>query len=159
MMATVKRMGFSTAAVQKVYEHLRACGQRGMEGVALWAGVLQGDDFVVTETIIPKQRHLSSKEGLAYVVEGDELHRINVWLYQNKLKLGAQIHSHPGAAYHSDTDDAYPILTEKGAFSLVVPDFGFGAPSLMNCAVYRLDDGGLWRELPDTEKTQTFFFY
>lgn len=156
-MSKVTRFGISKLAVQKVCEHLRACGHRGVEGVALWAGVLQGQDFIVTETIIPKQQGLRSDKGLAYVVDGEELHRLNVWLYQNKLKLGAQIHSHPGEAYHSDTDDAYPIVAEQGAFSLVVPDFGFGAPSLMNWAVYRLSRDAGWLELSAAEKSSIFF--
>lgn len=60
----------------------------------------------------------------------------------------ARIHSHPGAAFHSETDDANPALNHEGALSLVAPDFGAGlASGLERCAVY-LRTGGAWLELP-----------
>jgi hypothetical protein len=52
--------------------------------------------------------------------------------------LIAQIHSHPSEAYHSETDDTYPIATTAGALSIVVPDFAIRPFRLNDCAVYRL---------------------
>jgi hypothetical protein len=78
------------------------------------------------------------------VVDGDELHRINVHLFKSKLRLIAQIHSHPTEAFHSDTDDAYAIATTIGCFSLVVPDFARDNFSFDKCATYRLSELGRW---------------
>ena len=60
----------------------------------------------------------------------------------------ARIHSHPGAAFHSATDDRNPSLTYEGALSIVVPNFGAGlASGLEDSAVYRRSDRR-WVELP-----------
>ena len=129
-------------------EHLRQVGRDGYEGFALWAGRREGSVFRVLETLIPAQRGIRSEGGVCVTVDGDELFRLNVHLYERGHALVAQLHSHPGEAYHSDTDDAFPIATTAGAFSLVVPDFAIHPFSLDRTAVYRLLPGRGWAGLP-----------
>lgn len=128
--------------------HLRAVGRRGNEGFALWIGRRVGDAFHVDETVIPEQRGLRFDTGVCVTVGSEELFRINKYLYATGRQLVAQIHSHPTEAYHSETDDTYPIATTAGAFSLVVPDFAKRPFSLEECAVYRLVPGNGWLEFP-----------
>src|SRR5688572_21317567 len=84
------------------HNHLAQVGKQGAEGIALWAGVLEGEFFYVRETIIPVQTALFFDTGICATVNGTELHRINVWLYQHRMTLVAQLHSHPTEAYHSE---------------------------------------------------------
>jgi hypothetical protein len=119
-------------------------GQQGFEGFALWAGVREGALFHVRQTLIPAQRALRTASGVCVAVDADELHRLNIWLFEQHMLLIAQLHSHPGAAYHSDTDDMFPIATTVGCLSLVVPDFARQPFTLDRCAVYRLMPGGRW---------------
>jgi|ERR1041385_8452896 hypothetical protein len=142
----VRKLIVPEVCILKVYEHIRKAGEKGVEGIALWAGETRPSEFEVRVTIIPKQTAYERDGGLLYVVEGDELHRINKWLYENKLSLMVQIHSHPGKAYHSATDDAYPVISTVGGISIVIPDFGFGNIDTKNWAVYRLIPGRGWAE-------------
>ena len=142
--------------IEMVYQHLQDFGKDGFEGVALWAGFVEEDKFIVTTTIIPQQKSSQSEDGLLYTVDGEELHRINVWLYKNKLSLMLQIHSHPQEAYHSDTDDRYPIVSQFGGLSIVVPNFGFDKFSLESWAVYRLLPSKEWKEISLSEKESLF---
>lgn len=149
-------MGVKTVRVplelaQKAHFRLRSIGQQGSEGFALWASVLRGDIFHVTHTRIPVQMGLQTDDGVLVAVGADELHRLNVWLYEEGLKLIAQLHSHPTDAYHSETDDALPIVTTVGGLSLVVPFFARNPFSLADYAVYRLMPDGDWSELSDDE--------
>lgn len=133
--------------VQHTINHLRNVGRRGFEGIALWAGMREYEHFYVTHSITPAQKLIHNSGHVCVSVGAEELHRLNVWLYENKRMLIAQIHSHPGEAYHSDTDDEFPIATVVGSLSLVVPDFGRNPFSLENCAVYRLNNRARWNEL------------
>ena len=142
--AHIDRLEIPVDCLEAVYRHLRAAGAQEVEGVALWAGTAQGSVFHVKATIIPEQNAYKLEDGLLYSVEGDELHRINVWLYKNELQLIAQLHSHPGQAYHSETDDAYPIIAVLGGISIVIPDFAARSFDLEDWAVYRLSDGNGW---------------
>ena len=137
--------------VDEAHAHLALVGGRGLEGFALWAGALAGDVFRVSGTIIPEQTGLRTDLGVCVTVDGRELHRINVWLYNRSLTLVAQLHSHPTDAYHSGTDDAYPIATTTGSFSLVIPDFARAPFSLGTCAIYRLLPSHGWVELRPEE--------
>lgn len=78
--------------------------------------------------------------------------------HEGKLQLAAEledgeiyvarIHSHPGLAFHSPTDNANPALTFNGALSIVVPYFGLGLRhGLDACAVLRRG-AGQWIDLP-----------
>ena len=132
------------AEALRTVEHLRDRGRHGVEGVVLWAGVLQDGAFNVRRAVVPEQTAHRSPSGLMYVVEGDELLRVNQALYRDGLVLGAQVHSHPSDAYHSDLDDAHAIVTVVGGLSVVVPDFGRGPIRPAAWAVYRLASDGRW---------------
>ncbi|WP_222419196.1 Mov34/MPN/PAD-1 family protein [Rhizobium leguminosarum] len=102
----------------------------------------------VERALIPQQRCFRSAAGVGVHVDGAELHRINKWLFDNGLRILAQIHSHPTDAYHSDTDDEYALATAVGSLSLVVPDFATGPTDLSQTAVYRLNKAGKWMAVP-----------
>lgn len=145
----LKNITIPKDCVEKAYEHIRTAGLKRVEGVVLLAGVYHvgADIFEVKETIVPKQLSMLLEEGLLYAVDGEELHRINVYLHENGMVLIAQLHSHPGRAYHSSTDDAFPIITKLGGLSIVVPNFGADDFSLDRWAVYRLNTHLKWEEL------------
>jgi hypothetical protein len=126
------------SVVDEANSHLREVGRRGLEGFSLWAGRQNGQSFSVETNIIPVQTGHRSESGVCVSVDSQELHRINVWLYENSMTLIAQLHSHPTEAYHSDTDDAYPIATTVGSLSIVVPNYARQPFSLAASAVYRL---------------------
>lgn len=149
----IQNIKISLSCIDDAYQHIRVAGLKRLEGVVLFAGKYNENEFEfeVKETIVPKQLSVSLEEGLLYAVSGDELHRINVYLHQSGQTLIAQLHSHPTAAYHSTTDDAYPIVTKVGALSIVVPNFGREEFSLDNWAVYRLSEESTWEELDVAE--------
>lgn len=126
---------------------LRRAGLGRNEHFVLWSGVIDEDRFLARTFHSPKQTAYRFESGLCVRVEGDELNRLNRWLYENGERLAVQVHSHPTDAFHSDTDDAYPMVTTLGGLSLVVPDFcryGVRGP---DTALYRLAPAG-WEEVP-----------
>lgn len=133
------------SVAETTHAALAAAGRRGLEGIALWAGVQVGADFHVREAIVPQQQGIRSDHGLAVTVAAPELQRINLHLYRSELRLLAQIHSHPSRAFHSEMDDEYAITTALGSFSIVVPDFAVHPFSIAQCATYRLSPRPWWK--------------
>ncbi|WP_246672244.1 MULTISPECIES: Mov34/MPN/PAD-1 family protein [unclassified Mesorhizobium] len=131
-----------------MHKHLATVGQAGYEGLGLWVGKTAGETATVERALIPQQRLIRTASGVGVRIEGDELHRLNVWLFENKLRILAQVHSHPTDAYHSGTDDENAIATAIGSLSLVVPDFASRPFDLSSTAVYRLNAAGSWLEVP-----------
>ena len=138
-------------AVVQSHAHLRRVGLEGFEGLALWVGTRDGDAFQVRETVVPRQRGSRTAHGVCVTIDAAELHRLNLWLYETRFTIVAQLHSHPTDAYHSDTDDEFPIATLVGSLSLVVPDFAAAPFALRRCATYRLQRDGSWAALAAAE--------
>src|ERR1700682_860893 len=142
----IRRFVVPNFVVQETDTRLRAAGRRRAECFVLWSGVVDGEIFHVRAAHTPRQTAYRFPDGICVRVEGAELHRLNVWLFEHNEQLGVQIHSHPTEAYHSETDDTYPIVTVRGGLSLVVPDFAQGGLRGAGVASYRLGVSG-WHEL------------
>ena len=152
----IEHVQLPRSCAQAAINWLYKAGNQQVEGVALFAGIRNGSKFIITRTIIPAQKAGDVEGGLIYVVGGEELHRISLELFDNDLQLFAQIHSHPGMAYHSETDDAYPIVTVVGGISIVVPNFARGGVNIAEWAVYRLLPETGWTGLKTDEKMHYF---
>ena len=125
---------------------LREAGSIGTERFVLWSGTVEQSAFFVRTMHVPRQTAYQLPDGLCVRVEGDELHRLNVWLFENQQRLAVQVHAHPTDAYHSETDDTYPIVTTRGGLSLVVPDFCRYGIRGARTALYRLGISA-WEEV------------
>jgi hypothetical protein len=141
------------AIVAETVQFLQKVGAGGFEGFALWAGTFDAPKrFRFSTCVIPEQRAMLTQSGLLVTVSGKALFDVNKALHARGEILAAQIHSHPRAAYHSDTDDAYPLVTLVGGLSVVVPDFARNAPAdIDEWAWYRLSNRAKWE--PTTERT------
>ena len=142
----VRKFRIEAGAIRETEEAIRSAGQDGYESFVLWSGTRDGDTFTVAMVHIPKQTSYKLNDGLCVRVDGSELHRLNVWLYEAQQIIGVQVHSHPADAYHSETDDTYPIATLAGSLSIVLPFFGRDGWESSDIAAYRLGQDG-WVEL------------
>ena len=142
------------SVLDETIDFLREVGRSGAEGFVLWAGKAEGrTKFRFTRAIIPEQRAISTDDGLLVVVDGDALFRVNKSLYKCGEILGGQVHSHPTSAYHSDTDDHFPLVTVLGALSVVHPDFARNAPKDIKAwACYRLREYSRWTPLSKEDR-------
>jgi hypothetical protein len=73
--------------------------------------------------------------------------------------LLAQVHTHPGRAFHSWTDDEWAIADSAGFFSVVVPCFArFGLKRMFagGAVVHERMANGEWRELRLKEVRRRF---
>lgn len=146
-LAGVEEFVIPVELVDQTLEPLQRAGKKGFEAFVLWGGRLDesGRRMTFESAYFPAQTTSQSEDGLLVVVEGDALFRVNRVFYEEGLTLAAQVHSHPTDAYHSDTDDTYPLMTLEGGLSGVVPDFGLGGREcLEEWAWYRLVGPGKW---------------
>jgi hypothetical protein len=141
---TVTKFEVPAGIVSHTELSLRQAGRKGHERFVLWSGRIDGRRFLVQTAHVPEQTGYRLESGLCVRVEGEALHKLNTWLYENQEMLGAQIHAHPTEAYHSGTDDSFPIVTTLGGLSLVVPYF-CRSGLFPGSAAYRLTVGG-WRQ-------------
>lgn len=157
-LTSVREFSVPLELVDQSLEQIQTAGREGYEAFVLWGGTLDdtGETFHFVSGYFPEQTTSRGKDGLLVTVTGEALFRVNRAFYSEGLTLAAQVHSHPTDAYHSSTDDAYPLMTLVGGLSAVVPDFGQGGRSRLDeWAWYRLRGPGEWAAV-GTELTITF---
>jgi len=154
-MADVERLELPHRVLQGTQEDLREFGASGNEGLVLWVGDIQPGIARVRGALVPPQRSIQNETGVGYFVGSETLFAVNQFLSEKRLRLIAQVHSHPTEAYHSRTDDEYAIVTAEGGYSLVVPDFARGEASLRNYAIYRLVRD-VWTAVPPADVERVF---
>jgi len=125
---------------------LLQAGADGCEMFVLWSGVIVKDRFIVSTPHVPQQESFRLQgSGLLVRIQGDALHKLNAWLYEAGQMLGVQVHAHPADAFHSSTDDTFPIVTTLGGLSIVAADFCKHGLIVKTTAAYRLSREG-WIE-------------
>jgi hypothetical protein len=145
MLADVERFQVPARIVNETEGTLRHAGSEGYEAFVLWSGQQNGRLFSVRTAHVPRQDSYRLNSGLCVRVDGSELHRLNVWLYEACEILAVQVHAHPDDAYHSETDDTYPIVATLGGLSIVAAEFCRDQLFTSSTAIYRLYPGG-WTE-------------
>lgn len=127
----------------ETFAQLHACGGGREECVAFWTGPLLDPDLV-DEMLHP--RHSAKRGG--YEVDPNWLTQAFGELADREREIRVQVHSHPRKAFHSKTDDEYPVVQTPGFLSLVIPDFAAGPVGLEQTFLARLEGSGGWHPLP-----------
>ncbi|MFG2055062.1 hypothetical protein ACGFI9_13615 [Micromonospora sp. NPDC048930] len=134
---------------------LASAGRDGQEAFVVWGGVVRETTLEYRSLLVPEQTAYRTANGLLVTVDGPSLFAVNRKMYSRGELLAGQVHTHPTDAYHSHTDDHFPLVTLLGALSVVVPDFACdGRSGMAGWAWYRLAGVGRWRALGPTEHVE-----
>lgn len=129
----------SKAIFAETIERLRRCGRGRAECVVYWLASRDARDEVVA---VVHPEHDSSP--VHYDIAPSWLTRFWLHLSEMDAVIVAQIHTHPGSAFHSSRDDALAILHRPGFLSLVLPRFAQDRDPLNGAHLARIDDHGHW---------------
>jgi proteasome lid subunit RPN8/RPN11 len=145
--------------LEETLGHLQRAGQQRTECVVLWLGRREGENVRVVEAYRPEQRVRRDQ----FLILPPEMEAIMTHLRERRLMVTAQVHSHPLEAFHSEADDEGAIVRHVGALSFVVPRFAARtdvASFLSDAALYELQEGDIWLEVPrgEVEKTCNIVF-
>lgn len=137
-MILINKINLPYSIIDKTIEFFRALGKDSLEACGIWVGEEQNDLFEVKEVWFPKQENTI----ISYYISAIDVHHLNVKLNKNNYSAIAQLHTHPGDAFHSTVDDEHTILNLPGSFSIVFPNYGsIPVNAISKWMVYRLLDG------------------
>ena len=143
----LRRIDVPRTVLDETRELLAELGSEGLESTVLWVGLVIGPQTAeVLAAVRPRQVAYRSDHGLAVEVPQDALSELISALPEGVFVL-ARVHSHPGAAYHSELDDTNMLIAHEGAISIVVPDFARRPIDLTRCSVNELRHDRGWVEL------------
>jgi proteasome lid subunit RPN8/RPN11 len=117
------------------------------ERVALWLAPTTGTT-VLSEVYEPHQENARD----FFHLPPESLRALMARLRAGRLKVAAQIHTHPGEAFHSKADARWAIVRHVSALSLVLPRFAATttvATFLDEVKTYELSEAGKWILTPN----------
>jgi len=129
-----------TRIFREALKTMHDCGRGHDECVVF---LVERDGTGLFDVVHP--RHTSTGGG--YDVDKNWLGDFAVTQTLQPLHIRAQMHTHPGRAYHSATDDRYPMVGTAGFISVVVPWFAEGHVEPPDLYVCELMPDGTWRAL------------
>ena len=123
---------------------LRSLSAGIRESVILWIGSADDRNARVRSITVPKQ--FTSADHFEVPLE--ERLKLAQRLAYSGERLLAQLHTHPGTAFHSLTDDRLALPRHTGAVSIVVPNFAAEwSGDLAETSVNYHLGGGIWKQL------------
>jgi hypothetical protein len=131
--------------IEESFRWFRECGRGECECILYWTGP-------VDETLVDGVEHpIHERSPFGYEVESRWLTEFCLRLGASKRCVRAQVHTHPEEAFHSASDDHWPIVSQAGFVSIVIPNFGSRGISLDDSWIGRLMADGTWRKEPSAE--------
>jgi hypothetical protein len=129
--------------LEDTFRHFRECGRGRHECQALWLSAWS-QPGILTKVVHP--RHSAHLGG--FVLDDDWLNEFWLELGTTNMGIRVQVHTHPGEAFHSHTDDEFPIVHTPGFLSLVIPNFGLGPVGFQEAFLTEIQPDGRWKEVP-----------
>ena len=123
-------------------EHFRACGGGREECQVLWLSPWAQPD-TITKVVHPK--HTAHMGG--FVLDDAWLNAFWLELGDTDMGIRVQVHTHPREAFHSRTDDDYPVIHRPGFLSLVIPNFGLGPVGFDDAYLTEIQESGRWQQM------------
>jgi hypothetical protein len=143
-----------SSIVDSSLELLREAGKVRSERVVFWLGKRRADaPCLVDDLYLPTQE--AAKD--YFHIPAASMTQLMGVLARQRVTLLAQIHSHPGEAFHSEADDRWAVVRHRGALSIVVPEFASRVTALnfsQFAAVFRLSAANEWAPVdPENHST------
>ena len=154
----LKGLMLCESVMRPLEEHLYNTGLQRREEAALLAGYILGKSIgLATTVVLPYTENSAAGCSLPMDITVKCLDAVR---RSGQIVL-AQVHSHPGRAWHSSTDDEWAFSDSPGLFSIVVPCFGrYGIQKIFGdgIAIYERLANGNWYELTSSEIKSRFAF-
>lgn len=130
------------SVLERTFEFFRTCGAGLRECQILWTSSWHSPQ-TITSAVHPAHR----SHGAGFAVEASWLNTFWLSLASKGHGVRVQVHTHPGEAFHSQTDDAYPIVHTPGFLSLVIPHFALGPVGFDDAFLAEIAPDGSWRQV------------
>jgi len=140
----------SESVLAQTIQILQAGGQRSEEHVVLWlaSSATNRDPTPVAEVYDPAQITAIDY----FRLPPESLRALMAHLRAKRLKIVAQVHSHPGEAFHSEADNEWAVIRQVGSLSLVLPHFARGTTPASfgdQAVTYQLSSENEWVWVPN----------
>jgi hypothetical protein len=133
--------------LDETFAVLRQCGEGRRECLVFWLSPWARPDQL-TRVVHP--RHRAWSDGVE--VNGQWITEFCNHLAREGMGVRVQVHSHRRHAFHSPTDDGWPIVHTPGFLSLVLPRFTLGSVGFDGAYLAEIGAHGEWGSVAVDER-------
>jgi len=126
------RLTISRQCVSEMQVCIRTDLIRRHEGVCYLLGRIDGSTTRVDRAVRPDAVTTPG----SFHVDSLAMAAVMRLAAQRQLQVVGQLHTHPGAAYHSEGDERGARIRYKGYVSIVLPDYGRRLPDFTGAAIF-----------------------
>jgi hypothetical protein len=144
-MSTVYRIG--RGLLEDTFRHFRECGRGKEECQALWLSSWSQPDLI---SLVVHPKHAAHFGG--FVLHDAWLNAFWCELGDTNMGVRFQLHTHPHRAFHSRTDNEFPIIHTPGFLSLVIPNFALGPVGFEDAYLTEIQPDGRWKQVAIQER-------
>ena len=144
----MRPLSCSVSCLIRTIDRLRHGGPPGEERVVLWLAPTNPSRCKAVEEVYEPEQVTAED---FFHLPPESMRRLMGHLREERLRVVAQVHTHPGEAFHSKADDKWAIVRHRGALSLVLPRFAedVEASTFLDAAkVYELSPNNEWVLVP-----------
>ncbi len=145
----IVRYQIPLALLTQSFHELRSCGGGRRECQVVWLSPWHAPG-VITEVI--HTTHTASAAG--FTVDESSLTVLWKRLADTQAGVRVQVHTHPGGAFHSSTDDSWPVIHTSGFLSLVIPNFGLGEIGFKGAYLAEIGPDGRWHTVDIVDRLE-----
>lgn len=139
---------FGIAISDRCMQEIQACIStdliRRHEGVCYLLGRADGSTTTICAAIRPEAVTTPG----SFHVDSVAMATVVRAAARRHLQVIGQLHTHPGAAYHSEGDERGARIRYKGYISIVLPNYGRHLPDLRGAAVFVYEPGAGFMPVP-----------
>ena len=132
----------SKAHLTETLRLLRDCGRGVRECQVLWLSAWHDPDRIAR---VVHSQH--SGHAFGFRLEDSFINQLWLELAASRSGVRVQVHTHPREAFHSRTDDEWPLVHTVGFLSLVIPNFAQGREGLDGAYLASIEADGSWKKL------------
>jgi len=119
-------------------------GQRTHEAGAFLLGTTHAGRREVEQIVFYDELDPRAYATGVCVLHADAFAKLWAICRERGLSVVADVHTHPGAGFQSDSDRTNPMVARKGHIALIVPDFGRWPINPKRMGIYEYEGEHAW---------------
>jgi hypothetical protein len=132
--------------LEQAFGHLRRCGAGRRECVVYLTSSLAEPD------LIDRVQHPAHRaSAVEYEVALPVIAELFTEMLRARRCVRAQMHTHPGPAYHSPRDNDFALVSTPGYLSIVLPNFAQGPVNLNGAFIAERTPEGGWASVQPSD--------
>jgi proteasome lid subunit RPN8/RPN11 len=138
------RLCFSSRHWRGLIAELDRRGQRTHEAGAFLLGTTHAGRHEVRQIVFYDELDPRAYATGVCVLHADAFAELWAICRERGLSVVADVHTHPGAGFQSDSDRTNPMVARKGHIALIVPDFGRWPINPKRMGIYEYEGDHAW---------------